>query len=207
MRIVDLTHELDDSIPVYPGDPQTRIIRLTDVSASGYTLSEVRTGMHAGTHMDGPLHIMADAKNIAELPIERFVGRGIVIDARKKGSIGRELLCGVQLLQGDIVLVSTGFDEKFKRYEYYTEYPEVTPSFADALVEAGVSILGLDTPGPDREPFNIHKRLLSSGVLIIENLRNLDSLLGVEKFEVIALPAKYCTEAAPVRVIARIADC
>jgi kynurenine formamidase len=69
---------------------------------------------------------------------------------------------------------------------------------------AGVEILGLDTPSPDRPPFAIHKILLSHNILIIENLTNLQALSEVSEFEVLAAPPKIRCEAAPVRVGARI---
>jgi kynurenine formamidase len=49
----------------------------------------------------------------------------------------------------------------------------------------------------------VHKILLSAELLIIENLTNLEALLGIDKFDVVALPAKLQCEAAPVRVIAQ----
>lgn len=78
----------------------------------------------------------------------------------------------------------------------------VTDAFAQALVEAGVHMLGLDTPTPDRAPFPVHKILLGNGVLIAENLTNLEELLTVPSFIVFALPAKLQADAAPARVIA-----
>ncbi|MFC3748626.1 hypothetical protein [Paenibacillus sp. GCM10012306] len=59
-------------------------------------------------------------------------------------------------------------------------------------------------PSPDRFPFEIHKYLLSNDVLILENLTNVDALLGKEKFEVMALPLRIRSDSAISRVIARI---
>lgn len=52
--------------------------------------------------------------------------------------------------------------------------------------------------------YPIHKILLTKEVLIIENLTNLKSLVGVQSFDVFAFPMKLHAEAAPVRVVARI---
>lgn len=204
MKLIDLTHTFDDAMPVYPGDPASEMTRLTDISGAGVILSQVRTGMHTGTHMDSPLHMIENGKSLAEIPIEKFIGRGVLIDARGKERIDDALLSGVQLQQNDIVLVLTGFSGKYREKAYYYDYPDMTASFAVALVNAGVSIVGLDTAGPDRAPFPIHRILLSGDVLIMENLSNLESLLGIRVFEVFALPAKFKAEAAPVRVIALV---
>src|SRR3989344_89535 len=69
--------------------------------------------------------------------------------------------------------------------------------------ELQVNLIGLDTPSPDRTPFAVHKILLGAGILIVENLTNLEQLLN-QKFEVVALPAKLETDAAPTRVIAML---
>jgi len=52
----------------------------------------------------------------------------------------------------------------------------------------------------------VHKILLSAEVLIIENLTNLEALLGIDAFDVVALPANLQCEAAPIRVIAHPRD-
>jgi kynurenine formamidase len=156
--------------------------------------------------MDGPLHMLENGKSLSEIPVEKFIGRGVLIDARGKEKIDDTLLSGVHLLRNDIVLVLTGFSGKYRETAYYRDYPDMTESFAGALVNAGVSIVGLDTAGPDRSPFTIHRKLLSGEVLIIENLTNLESLLDISEFEVCALPPKFKTEAAPVRVIALVKE-
>ena len=81
-------------------------------------------------------------------------------------------------------------------------YDAVAPDFARELVSLGASIIGLDTPSPDRAPFEVHKILLAGQVLIIENLTNLEALVAVDNFDVVALPTKLQCEAAPVRVTA-----
>lgn len=62
----------------------------------------------------------------------------------------------------------------------------------------------MDTPSPDRVPYAVHRLLLASNILIMENLAHLDQLLGVAQFEVFALPLKLHADAAPVRVVAKM---
>ena len=104
---------------------------------------------------------------------------------------------------GNIVLFHTGMIEKYKDEAYFTGYPEISEEVANYLVEKRVKIVGVDMCSPDHPPFKIHKILLGSGVLIIENLTNLDKLIGKE-FKVYALPIKFALDGAPARVIAQI---
>ena len=94
---------------------------------------------------------------------------------------------------------------KFQALDYHESYPEITEGFAKALIAHKVKIVGMDTPSPDKSPFTVHKLLLSSEILIIENLMNLDKLLKIEQFDVIALPMNLETDAAPIRVVAKFA--
>jgi len=100
--------------------------------------------------------------------------------------------------------VYTGLSDIYGTKEY-EKTPEITKDFATALVKANIRLVGLDMLNPDiEESFPIHKILLSEEVLIIENLTNLTSLVGIKNFDVFAFPMKLHAEAAPVRVIARI---
>lgn len=206
MRLIDLTHPFTEEMPVYPGDPVPRLEKVADIDSVGYHLSTLFTGMHAGTHIDAPLHMIPGGGFVSDEPVDRFFGRGYLLDARGRDILGEDLLGGKVVKPGEIVLVLTGWSERFRKPDYYRDYPQMTPALARRLAECGASMVGLDTPSPDREPFEVHKILLGAGVLIIENLCNLESLVGTGDFEVIALPAKLRSEAGPVRVVARIAD-
>lgn len=185
-------------MPVYPGDI---VPSLQPVEQDGIMDHKLITGMHVGTHMDAPLHMIPGGKKISEVLTDKFVGPGKLIDARERQEIDANLLAEVR--PGDIVLVLTGWGAKFRDADYYETYPVLTESFAKKLVELQVKVVGLDTSSPDKEPYAIHKILLGAEILIIENLTNLESLVG-QNFEVIALPAKLDTDAAPTRVIAKV---
>ncbi len=207
---IDLTHEFSSSMPVFPGDSAPELVKTTDVFKDGISDYSIKTGMHIGTHIDAPGHMLEGGKTLQDYPVSRFFGRGIIIDARGKASAGIELLTSPSLSlekrgirRGDIVLVCFGWSSEFRNDEYYLNYPLVTESFAKRLTSLGVSILGLDTPSPDRAPYPVHKILFKQGILIIENLTNLEALIGKGPFEIIALPSKFATDAAPVRVVAK----
>ncbi len=203
MKIIDLTHTFNSNMPVYPGDP---LAQLTQIDKDGIVDHQINSRMHVGTHIDAPLHMIKKGKRISQFPPEKFIGNGVLIDARNNEQIDVELLETVRIRDYDIVLILTGFGGKFrtKPSEYYNKYPVITEDLAKKLVNLGAKIVGMDTPSPDRTPYKVHKILLSKEILIIENLTNLEKLVGIKKFEIIALPAKLDTEAAMVRVIARI---
>ena len=204
MRLIDLSHVFDDAMSVYPGDPTPELRQSPEIGTAGYTIGTVRTVLHAGTHIDGPLHVIEGGAYLSDIPVERFAGRGVLIDARGRTSVDAGILSGKKLQRGDIVLVMSGHSALYHTEEYFLESPVITESFAQALADAGVSMLGIDFASPDCPPFPVHHLLLSRGILIIENLTNLDQLAGVPGFEVFALPVRFRAEAGLARVVARL---
>lgn len=205
MKYVDLTHAVVDNMPVFPGDPPMSLKQVASIKEHGFTDHQLTTAMHVGTHIDAPFHMIEGGLRIDEMATSHFIGSGVLIDAREKDVIDVPLLNGKTLTRESVVLVCTGTDKKYRTPQYDTEYPTITEAFAQKLSDAGIKIMGIDFINPDKDDsFPIHKILLSRQVLIIENLTNVDSLLGAQAFDVIAFPVKLHAEAAPVRVIVRI---
>ncbi len=201
---IDLSHIFNNNMPVYPGDPEPELVKIASVGKDGFANHQLKTTMHVGTHMDAPAHMIQDGKYLSDYPAGKFFGRGVIIDARGKPLADANLLASHEIQAGDIVIVNFGWAQNFGRDEYYKKYPELTEAFAKKLIDLGVSIVGTDTPSPDRPPYNAHKILLSHDILIIENLTNLEALIGKTNFEIIALPAKFAAEAAPCRVVVKL---
>lgn len=206
MKLIDLTHSFTDKMPVYPGDPEVSFKQVASVDKEGYTDHMINSTMHVGTHIDAPLHMIESGKKIDEIALDKFFGNGVLIDGRGKKQIDSSLLKNIKIEKESIVLIYTGFGEKYRTKDYYVNYPHITEDFAEEMVKLGVKIVGMDILGPDEPPFPTHKILLSHEILIVENLTNLNELLGVQNFEVIAIPAKYHADAAPIRVIAKVLE-
>ncbi|MFW6375978.1 MAG: cyclase family protein, partial [Thermoplasmatota archaeon] len=139
-----------------------------------------------------------------EIPLERFTGNGCILDVRNQSPIEYKDEYSEIVKENDIVLLHTGFDEKYGSKEYYTEHPIVDESLAKFFVDKKIKMLGMDIPTPDKYPFNIHKTLFKNGILIIENLTNLSELSDVEDFEIIAFPLKIKADSSIARVVAKV---
>ena len=66
--------------------------------------------MHAGTHIDAPLHMYEDKKFISEYPIDRFIGNAVLLDVRGEKVIGIKDEYYRDIKENDIVLLFTGWD-------------------------------------------------------------------------------------------------
>jgi kynurenine formamidase len=203
MNLIDLTVPLNEQTPVYPGDPATRIKPQGTLATDGSNDHYISVGTHVGTHIDAPLHMLADGKNLDAMPVEQFVGKGVYVKVENR-QFDLEKLRAADIKQGDIVLFHTGLDEHYHDPAYYSDFPEMPAEVAEYLVTKQIKMVGFDMSGPDHPPFKIHKILLGASILIIENLTNLAELAG-KNFTVYALPVKLQLDGAPARVIAQIA--
>lgn len=202
--LIDLTHTLVSGMPVYPGDTSPEVIQSAAVEKDGFTHFDVKTGVHAGTHMDGPAHMVVGGRKLCDFPPERFITSAKLLDKPGAMEIGLSDVQSINLNPGDALIIRTGFSEKFNEPDYFTAYPVLTEDAARYLVEKRIGILGIDWPSPDREPFAVHKILLGAEILIIENLTNLEALGNAANFTLHALPMKVDADSAPVRVIAEL---
>ena len=200
VKYIDLTQVLRAGVPVFPGDPPVEL----KIAANSPRVTEVVFGTHSGTHLDAPAHFFPTGKKLSDFGVERFMGRGVLLDGRGKKNIGKEILQAAEIKPGDIVLICTGWHEKYGSSEYFENYPLVSDELAKELVRLQIKILGMDTPGPDKEPFLVHETLLQKEILILENLHNLEELLKTKGFEIIALPLRLEADGAPARVVAKI---
>jgi kynurenine formamidase len=157
--------------------------------------------MHSGTHIDGPGHMLKNGYSLSQFPIDSFCGVGILIDARNK-LLSCELLQKISISPGSIILILTGYDKHFRTGCYFADHPTISQDFAQVLISHNIKMVGFDMPGPDVEPFEVHKMFFQHNIMIIENLMGLDQLVNVKYFEVYALPLKIGTDSAPARVIA-----
>ncbi len=201
--IIDLSVAINEQLPVYPGDPATKIQPAGQLEKDGFTDHYISIGTHVGTHIDAPLHMLKEGVTLDQIPIEQFVGRGryiTVID--QKFDLMAVKKAGIEA--GDIVLFRTGMSDNYQDKAYFENYPAVSEEIAKYLVDSKVKMVGFDTCSADNQDgFPIHKILLGGNVLIIENLVNLAKLEDKE-FKVTALPIKLQIDGAPARVIAEV---
>jgi kynurenine formamidase len=201
---IDLSYTISQDIAVHPYDEKLKLRRHKFLSQDEFNDSKLETGMHVGTHIDAPSHLLESPVLICDYPIEKFIGNGCLLDVRNQEMITMKEVYKDCVKENDIVILYTGWDKRITEDIYFTNHPTISEDFAQFLIDRKIKIIGMDLPSPDQFPFPIHKMFLSEDILIIENLTNLESLLDLEEFEIIAIPLKIKAEASPVRVVANI---
>ncbi|MGM0419472.1 MAG: cyclase family protein [Bacillota bacterium] len=202
-KLIDLSHNINNDMPVHPYDEAVKLYQDKFLLTDKYNNFKLETGMHIGTHIDSPMHMTLNETFLSEIPVERFWGKGCLLDVRNESIVEYKEDYSEVVKENDIVLLYTGHSVKYGKKEYYSGHPVITEELAEFLISKNIKMVGMDLPSPDRSPYNLHRKLLENDIFIIENLTNLSSLLFVENFEVIALPLKIRADASLTRVVAR----
>lgn len=213
MTWIDLSHTIVSGMPQWRGDKQPLLLhRRSRHGTDGHMSSSLEIGCHVGTHIDAPLHFLAGAPGLDELPLERFAGPALVLDVRDPATgesaaraLGPEVLDGQDLAGVDFVLFLTGWDRCWGQERYYREWPWLSADLARRLAGAGLKGVGLDTPSLDEfGGRTAHDICAAAGLINIENLTGLERLPGRGAlFQVFPLKLD-ATEASPVRAAAQV---
>ena len=230
--VVDLSHPYDDATLYWP------------TAATRFELSEVAHGMtdggyfyaantfctpeHGGTHIDAPVHFAEQGWTLGEVPVDRLIAPGAVIDVSAAAAQDPDYrLTAADVLAwedvhgevpaGAIVLLRTGWSSRWPDAPAYLgdgtpgdasnlHFPAYGAEAARLLVEQrGAAALGVDTASIDHGPsadFSVHRIAAAANVVGLENLTNLDRLPPTGAW-IVALPMNIAEgSGGPVRVVA-----
>ena len=156
---------------------------------------------HLGTHFD-----VMDK----EFPLAYTRRKGIVFDVScvKDRDIAAGDIDLEQVAPEMFVAFFTGFSQPYGTQRYYQAHPQLSVALIQALLEKQVSVIGLDCAGIRRgaEHIPMDQRCADRGVFVIENLRQLPSLLEAGgKFIAHTYPMPLTgVTGLPCRVIAEV---
>jgi arylformamidase len=212
MKLIDLSHLIENTMLVYPGDIKPLVEPLRSVDEHGATIAKLTLSTHTGTHADAPKHVLKRGRAVHEIPLKNFVGDAWVFDfsykTRGTGIVKDDLEDKTHVRPGDIVIFYTGSSENLGNEGSDTQYVYISKSAADWLVRKKVKAIGIDSLSVERfesKDYDVHKTLLRSGISIIENLSsNLKFLTGKKVF-FIGVPLKLRgADGSPIRAFAVI---
>ena len=212
MKIIDLTLTVSDKIPTFPGSPQPNFIPWENIKEDGYNLEVLVLSSHTGTHMDAPHHFLEKGAKIHEISLKKLVSEAALIQCRKNGgqSITKTDIQKFEKNHGKIenfssVIFYTGWQKNLQKKYYFTKNPGLSVSAAKYLASKKISLVGIDSPSIDLgkdSKFSVHQIFAKKGMLIVENLANLDKIKS-SKFHLVVLPLKLKNATgSPVRAIA-----
>jgi kynurenine formamidase len=204
VHIVDLTAELHDGLPVYPGDPPVVVAPAAAIETHGYALARLALSDQSGTHVETQAHFLAHGRTLAEEPLERFIGPAVVVDVPCRCVTVADLAPARDWIAGHArVLLRSGYRPAAGRIDPNDPArPRLDLDALHWLLEQGVQLLGIDAFDFDAAADCAgHRLLLEQGVLIVEGLVNLEALPRVVQLFVAPLRLRG-TGAAPCRAFA-----
>ena len=214
MKVIDLTLTISENIPTFPGSPQPNFINWESIEKDGYNLELLFLSTHTGTHIDAPYHFVKKGQKIDQIVTRRLVTEAVLIKIRKgsdqaitKTDIQKfEKRCG-KMADGSTVIFHTGWQKNLNKKSYYMKNPGLAVSAAKYLASKKINLVGIDSPSIDLgkdSKFSVHHILAKNGILIVENLANLDKIHS-EKFHLIVAPLKLKNATgSPVRAMGLI---
>lgn len=211
MKIIDLTHPLEPDMPAYPEDTPPEFPRPCTYKTHGFSVTALNMGVHTGTHMDAPFHMLEDGPAIDWFQAEFFVGTAVVVDLTEAGQlIAPEHLAHLSKIDHlDYVLLHTGWDKHWGTEQYYRNWPELTLLAARFLTGLDLRGVGMDTPSPDpldTRNYEAHMALFRAGMVCIENLTHLGQLPDTP-FTVSCLPLPIKdSDGSPCRAVAMLEE-
>ena len=212
MKIIDLTLTISNKIPTFPGSPQPHFIPWERIKDDGYNLELLFLSSHTGTHLDAPYHFLEKGSKIHEISLKKLVSNAVLIKSRKKRNetITKTDIQKFEKKHGKIesfssVVFWTGWQRNLQKDNYFTKNPGLSVSAANYLASKKIGLVGIDSPSIDLGTdfkFPVHHIFAKKGMLIVENLANLEKIKSW-KFHLVVLPLKLKgATGSPVRAIA-----
>ncbi|WP_433747103.1 arylformamidase [Falsibacillus pallidus] len=202
MKIIDISQRLHNQIPVWPGDtPFTFGLSWTMEDSGSVNVGKLEMSAHTGTHIDAPYHFDSDGARVADLPLERFIGKALVVDLTGASLISKEELSKFDFSGVSKVLIKTGsWTDRSRFPDTITTVHENTAPF---LKEQGIDLIGVDVPSVDEldsKGLPSHHSLQRYDIQILEGIV-LDSV-EPGLYNLIALPLPLAeADGCPVRAV------
>lgn len=232
MRIVDLTHEQSISTIFWPGNPQYNFtILFRNFSGSyWYESNSFSTAEHGGTHVDSPAHFYKGGWRTQQIPMEKLVGRGAIINVKQKASTNPDYRVSVadlidyedtygRIPSGAVVIMNSGWSDKYPdpNAVFNTTNPSDPNTFhfpawhedaASWLInKRNINIIGVDTPSTDygqSKTFPVHILLGKHNKIGVENVGFLDQIPESGSTVFVAVVKLRDGSGGPARVFAMV---
>lgn len=207
MKINDVTLTIREGLPVWPGEPEVTLHRVKKLEeGANANVTYMAFAVHTGTHVDAPCHFLADEEGVDKLPLDVLVGEVTVVEMPDSvDQITAKEVSASGLVAGtERVLFKTrnsnywieGVDT------FQTGFVGITEDGAQALVDLGVKLVGIDylSIAPFKMSRPTHLVMLKARMVVIEGL-DLSSIKS-GKYTLFCLPLKLANaDGAPARVI------
>ena len=216
-RLIDLSHIVEHGMITYKGLPAPIICDYLSREASRaryapgteFQIGKIEMVANTGTYLDSPFHRYPDGDDLSQLELESLADLDCIlvrVTERASRAIDR-LPFDIAQVKGKALLFHTGWDVHWRTDQYFEGHPHLTGELAEALVKAGVTLVGIDSYNVDSTDDGtrpVHSALLGAGIPIVEHMCGLATVpdRGARFF---AVPVKVKGMGTfPVRAFAKL---
>lgn len=211
MNVIDLTQNINEKMPVYPGTDKPLLKQATTIQNDGFAEKLLTMFSHTGTHMDSPAHMIEGAHTLDKFDISKFIGQGTIIDCSKSQIINKKIIKDNIKNKKDLdfILFRTGWSSKWNDVCYFDNFPVLDEDAAIFLTTIGLKGIGVDCISIDAvgsQQMKNHMAILKNDMIIVENLCNLEQLLDMD-FIFNCFPLKIeDADGSPIRAVGYIEE-
>jgi arylformamidase len=174
MKIIDLTQQVYDGMPVYPGDPQVHITPVFTVEKDEWAVSRIEMVTHDSTHVNVPRHIDVSGKTLSDYELTDFIAETKVYQSESDIELGK----GVLFVEA-----------------------EINMELAKVIAEKKPAFVGLSEKFDFN--LEAERYLLEKGIISYEKLAHCELLPTNESFMFYGIPMNIKdADGAPVRAFA-----
>lgn len=208
IQYLDISLTISQNLPHWPGSPPTELTRRRDMAqGDAVNDSTLFCDVHTGTHVDAPLHFLADGADVTHLSLDALIGPAVVAALPDVEAITAHDLEALNLpVDTQRLLLRTRNSEGWRRGDraFRSDFVALTTDAAHWVVAQGIRLIGVDYLSVQRFRDNpqTHIALLQAEVVIVEGLNLAEVAPGV--YELICLPLKLAgADGAPARAVLR----
>jgi kynurenine formamidase len=223
--VYDLTHTFSPQIPVFPAFKPVQIRQRFTIAKDGFFANEITFDEHTGTHLDAPIHFVADRPSADRLAPDRFFAPLAVVSIEARAAKDPDAVVTVddvlawerrhgRLPSGAFVAMHSGWDARIgDANRFLNKDAQGTmhaPGFSEEaarflaqerdIVGAGVDTLSLDVASAQK--FVAHLALLGAGKYAVELMANLATVPPAGATLIVGGPKHQGASGGPVRVFA-----
>jgi kynurenine formamidase len=223
--VYDLTHTFSPQIPVFPAFKPVQIRQRFTIAKDGFFANEITFDEHTGTHLDAPIHFVADRPSADRLSPDRFFAPLAVVSIEARAAKDPDAVVTVddvmawerrhgRLPSGAFVAMHSGWDARIgDANRFLNKDAQGTmhaPGFSEEaarflaqerdIVGAGVDTLSLDVASAQK--FVAHLALLGAGKYAVELMANLATVPPAGATLIVGGPKHQGASGGPVRVFA-----
>ncbi|MDM8520264.1 cyclase family protein [Anaerolineales bacterium HSG6] len=206
-KFYDVSRTINEQLAVWPGDATFSGPRVANMDKGDIVnVRKLTFSSHFGTHVDAPLHFVADGQPLETLPVDIFIGPATLVTVSKEnGPLFPADFPDLDWATVERLLIHSSASHKpVDQFNQQFVYP--SPELADLMGQYNVRLFGTDAPSVDAfegpEGLVGHYAMQDNNIIILEGLMLADVPDG--EYELIAQPLKLeGGDGCPVRAVLR----